>query len=142
MLRRLRHLYKLSLSEFLIFTQLVFFAALARIGLSFLPLQRLLNILTVAATNRFLRQFPLFHVWVFPLPRRERVRVRVMQRVPLLARPAVQTTPSVIPAKAGIQGQEMCHCEERSDEAISESHCSVRCAHDQSLLHLANLAAR
>jgi len=73
MLSRLRHLHDLSLGELLIFVQLVAFAAAVQVSLRYLPLQGLLNVLSIAATNRFLRWFPLFHSW------------------------------SVIPAQAGIQ---------------------------------------
>ena len=74
MLSRLRHLRNLSLSEFCVFAQLVVFASVVRMSLRYLPLQRLLDILSHTATNRLLRQFPFFHRW------------------------------SVIPAQAGIQG--------------------------------------
>jgi len=63
MLRKLRRLNKLSLSEQLVFVQLVLFAMAARATLAFVSLPRVLKYLSVSAQNPVVRQFPLGHRW-------------------------------------------------------------------------------
>ena len=61
MLRKLRRLSELKSGELLVFFQLVLFAIAATLFLRFFSLPRLIDILSVASTRSFLKQFPLSH---------------------------------------------------------------------------------
>jgi len=63
MLRKLRRLSKLSLSEQLVFIQLVFFVLAAKATLAFVSLPRIIKFLSASAENPLARRFPLGHRW-------------------------------------------------------------------------------